>query len=149
MTAIRHGCTLATAGKRLFVNGERHLRSARRLRAYPAGCSPPASLSPSVAVSTRPIALRYPAELVLAGQRPEQLRPLSEAGARQRWPSGIPETVATLLEKELRLIAELKYEHFFSPCKTWSPLRGSAEFSVRGAARRPTPPSATPLALPK
>ena len=37
VTAIRHGCTLANAGHRLFANGERHLRSLEDLAAvYPA-----------------------------------------------------------------------------------------------------------------
>jgi error-prone DNA polymerase len=56
----------------------------------------------------------YPAELVPAGSSAAaQLRRLSELGARQRWPSGVPPAVTALLEKELRLIGELRYEHFF------------------------------------
>src|SRR5690606_42100779 len=33
MTAIRHRCTVAEAGSRLFPNGERHLRTRRALAA--------------------------------------------------------------------------------------------------------------------
>ena len=116
LTVIRHGCTLATAGKRLFANGERHLRSRQTLaRLYPTEL-----LTASLVIAERcrfdlgQLHYEYPAELVPAGSSATaQLRLLSEAGARRRWPAGVPPTVATLLEKELRLIAELKYEHFF------------------------------------
>ena len=116
LTATRHGCTVAAAGERLFANGERHLRSRQVLaRLYP-----PALLSASLAIAERcgfelgQLHYEYPAELVPAGRSAAaQLRLLSEAGARQRWPAGVPAAVAALLEKELRLIAELKYEHFF------------------------------------
>src|SRR5260221_554395 len=57
---------------------------------------------------------QYPAELVPAGSSASaHLRALTEAGAGARWPQGVPPAVAVLLEKELRLIADLEYEHFF------------------------------------
>ncbi len=116
LTAIRYGCTLATAGKRLFPNGERHLRSRQTLaRLYP-----PELLAASLAIAARcrfdlgQLHYEYPAELVPAGSSAAaQLRRLSELGARHRWPTGVPAAVTALLEKELRLIAELRYEHFF------------------------------------
>ncbi|HEV7431487.1 MAG TPA: PHP domain-containing protein, partial [Steroidobacteraceae bacterium] len=69
LTAIRHGCTLATAGKRLFANGERHLRSRQTLaRLYP-----PELLVASLAIAERcrfdldQLHYEYPAELVPVG----------------------------------------------------------------------------------
>jgi len=116
LTAIRHGCTLATAGKRLLPNGERHLRALSTLeRLYP-----PELLAASVAIAERcqfdlgALHYEYPAELVPAGRSAtQQLRALTEAGARARWPAGTPAAVTALLEKELRLVEELRYEHFF------------------------------------
>jgi error-prone DNA polymerase len=116
LTAIRHGCTLATAGARLFPNGERHLRPLRTLaRLYP-----PSLLAASAAIAERcqfdlgQLRYHYPAELVPAGSSAStHLRALTEAGARQRWPQGVPPPVAVLLEKELQLVADLEYEHFF------------------------------------
>jgi error-prone DNA polymerase len=116
LTAIRHGCTLEAAGKRLMPNGERHLRPLPALaRLYP-----PALLAASVAITARchfdlgQLRYQYPAELVPEGSNATaQLRLLTEAGARQRWPAGVPVNVSALLEKELQLIAELGYEHFF------------------------------------
>ena len=116
VTAIRHGCTLATAGARLFPNGERHLRSLTALaRLYP-----PELLAASAAIAGRcqfdlgQLHYEYPAELVPAGSSAgEHLRALSMEGARARWPECVPPSVTALLEKELQLIAELRYEHFF------------------------------------
>ena len=41
------------------------------------------------------------------------LRTLTAAGIKRRWPVGAPPSVIALIEKELALIAELKYEHYF------------------------------------
>src|SRR5690606_29323742 len=38
---------------------------------------------------------------------------LVEAGARVRWPGGMPAKVRALIEHELALIAELRYEPYF------------------------------------
>jgi error-prone DNA polymerase len=116
LTAIRHGCTLDTAGARLFSNGERHLRSLDTLaRLYP-----PELLAASVAIAERcrfdlgELQYQYPAELVPAGLHASaHLRALTTAGAQQRWPAGVPIAVQALLDRELLLIAELHYEHFF------------------------------------
>jgi error-prone DNA polymerase len=56
----------------------------------------------------------YPEELVPPGETPTTyLRRLVEDGCRRRFPQGVPEAVRDLLEKELALIAELRYEPFF------------------------------------
>src|SRR5712672_1103216 len=116
LTAIRHGCTLENAGARLFPNGERHLRPLPTLaRLYPLPL-----LAASAAIAERcpfdlgQLRYQYPAELVPAGSSASaHLRALTEAGAGARWPQGVPPPVAVLLEKELQLIADLAYEHFF------------------------------------
>ncbi|MDH5536438.1 MAG: error-prone DNA polymerase, partial [Betaproteobacteria bacterium] len=56
----------------------------------------------------------YPGEVVPPGETPaSHLRCLTERGLRRRFPQGAPQHVADLVEHELALIAELKYEHFF------------------------------------
>jgi error-prone DNA polymerase len=116
LTAIRLGTTVAAAGLALYPNGERHLRPRERLaRIYPAEL-----LEESVAIARRcrfrldELRYEYPAELVPEGETPASyLRRLTEAGARERWPDGVPEAVRTQVEHELALIAELGYEPFF------------------------------------
>ncbi|HUR40379.1 MAG TPA: error-prone DNA polymerase [Verrucomicrobiae bacterium] len=116
LTAIRHRLSLREAGERLFPNGERHLRSRERLAAlYPAD-----TLRATLPIAERcrfnlgELRYEYPHELVPAQTTASaHLRALTLAGASERWPGGVPPDIAATIEKELRLIAELKYEHFF------------------------------------
>jgi error-prone DNA polymerase len=53
-------------------------------------------------------------EAVLPGQTPAQtLRQYTEEGAIERYPAGVPPSVRAVLEKELALITELRYEMYF------------------------------------
>jgi error-prone DNA polymerase len=116
MTAIRLGCTIAEAGHALFPNGERHLRRVDDLEAlYPrALLDETLRVAALCTLNLRKLKYRYPHELVPDGQSAiEYLRELTYAGARRRWPDGIPAEVAKQVEKELSLIESLEYEHFF------------------------------------
>src|SRR5690606_30497550 len=56
----------------------------------------------------------YPEELAPPGKTPlEYLRELTWKGARRRYPQGIPDRVRALIEHELALIEELRYEAYF------------------------------------
>jgi error-prone DNA polymerase len=116
LTATRHHCTVADAGQRLFPNGERHLRSLTALqKAYP-----PQLLAESVTIAERcefslgALRYQYPPEVVPAGvSASEHLRALTRAGQQRRWGTGTPPAVQTLIDRELALIEELHYEHYF------------------------------------
>jgi error-prone DNA polymerase len=116
LTAIRHRLTIAEAGAHLFANGERHLRSRTALSAI----YPKELLAQSLLIAERctfdlgNLKYEYPRELVPDGYTPSSwLRELTEQGARWRWPKGAPEKARKLIEHELALIAQLKYEAFF------------------------------------
>ncbi|WP_422420066.1 error-prone DNA polymerase [Pseudomonas sp. GZD-222] len=116
MTAIRHHCTVAEAGQRLFANGERHLRPLTQL----AELYPPALLDETLRIAARcrfdlsQLRYQYPRELVPEGQTASAwLRHLCEQGQRWRWPAGIEEKARLALAHELELIAELNYESYF------------------------------------
>jgi len=116
LTAIRLGRPLEQAVDHLFANGERHLRPLARL----AEIYPPALLEQSLAIVERihfsldELRYAYPRELVPAGKSASAyLRELTEAGALERWPGGMPDKVRPLVEHELELIAELHYEAYF------------------------------------
>lgn len=116
LTAVRHHVIVAEAGFRLFPNGERHLRPYEQLREL----YPPELLDETLRIAERctfdlgQLSYQYPHELVPAGQTPTSwLRELTEQGARWRWPDGTPEKARELIETELKLIAELKYESYF------------------------------------
>jgi error-prone DNA polymerase len=116
MTAIRHKCPLAEAGRKLHPNGERYLRSIGRLSAI----NPPRLLATTLDVASRcafsldEIRYEYPQELVPEGETPTtHLRNLTFKGIARRYPKGAPQAVVQAVEHELKLIAELAYEPFF------------------------------------
>jgi len=117
MTAIRLRRPIAECGHALFPNGERHLRSRARL----ASIYPPELLAETVAISQRcrfsldELRYEYPEEIVPAGETPASyLRQLTDAGLARRYgKSGCPPDVRELIEHELGLIAELRYEPYF------------------------------------
>ncbi|WP_445671920.1 error-prone DNA polymerase [Pseudomonas inefficax] len=116
MTAIRQHCQVAQAGRFLFANGERHLRSQAQLgELYPAEL-----LAETLAIAERcrfelsELKYQYPRELVPQGHSPASwLRELCERGLPLRWPDGPSDKVRAVLAKELALIEELGYESYF------------------------------------
>jgi error-prone DNA polymerase len=118
LTAIRHGVTVAELGTLRFANGERHLKSADEMhglfRRYPRAIAHGLELAERCPFSLEELRYEYPEELCPPGRTPsEHLAQLTWAGTRERYPQGVPEKVAALLERELRLIAELHYEAYF------------------------------------
>ncbi len=117
LTAIRLRTPLAECGYALFPNGERHLRSRARLATlYPRELTDATlSLAERCTFSLDELRYEYPEELVPAGATPaSHLRQLVEAGLRQRFGDRpVKPDVRDLIEYELALIAELKYEPYF------------------------------------
>jgi error-prone DNA polymerase len=116
LTAIRLGKPVAELGFALPPNAQQFLRSRPTLgRLFPAQW-----LAESVRIAKKchfslfELRYEYPRELVPQGQTPSAwLHELTLRGLQQRWPQGAPEAVRQLVQKELGLIAELGYEHFF------------------------------------
>ncbi|MCC6868995.1 MAG: error-prone DNA polymerase [Burkholderiales bacterium] len=118
LTAIRLRTPLARCGHALFPNGERHLRSravlAKVYRNEPQLLHATLDVADRCRFTLDELRYEYPAEVVPPGETPtSHLRNLVEAGIRQRYPAGIPAAVRELIEKELALIAELRYEPYF------------------------------------
>jgi error-prone DNA polymerase len=116
LTAIRLGRPVAECGHALYPNAERHLRLRMRL----AQLYPEEWLEASVAIAERcafsmdELRYEYPEELVPPGETPATwLRKLTEAGLKWRFKDQVPEKVSRLVEHELKLVEELKYEPFF------------------------------------
>ena len=116
LTAIRERTTIHQAGFYLYPNGERHLRNRETL-----ACTyPPELLAETCRIadlvdfSLDELRYEYPDEIVPAGETPgSYLRKLTEAGMERRWPAGVPARVIEIVEHELELIAELRYEPYF------------------------------------
>ena len=116
LTAIRLGRPVAELGEILAQNRESHLRCRSDLaRFYPSDMiEETLRVADSCRFSLSELRYEYPDELVPKDQTPSgHLRELVESGARNRWPRGMPDKVRSLVEHELRLIAELDYEPYF------------------------------------
>ncbi|SFM50393.1 error-prone DNA polymerase [Marinobacter zhejiangensis] len=116
LTALRHNTSVEQAGHRLFQNSERYLRPLATLKRL----FPEAWLQESMCIARLctfdPGELRYeyPADLVPANQTPaDYLRQLTLEGEHRRFPEGTPTPIQALIRKELSLISELRYEHYF------------------------------------
>ncbi|GGY65294.1 error-prone DNA polymerase [Marinobacter zhanjiangensis] len=116
LTAIRHNTCLEQAGHHLFQNGERYLRPLPVLKRL----FPEAWLEETLIIADqcgfRPSELRYeyPSELVPPGKTPASwLQELTRQGEQRRFPAGTPLPVQALIRKELALIHEMQYEHYF------------------------------------
>ncbi|MEO6663858.1 MAG: PHP domain-containing protein, partial [Rubrivivax sp.] len=116
LTATRLKCTVAEAGHALQPNAEAHLRSRARL----ASLFKPEWLAESLKIAARctfslnELRYEYPREIVPDGQTPASwLRTLTEQGASQHFPQGVPGHVRKMLEHELALIGQLRYEPYF------------------------------------
>ncbi|MCA8996474.1 MAG: error-prone DNA polymerase [Planctomycetaceae bacterium] len=118
LTAIRLHTTVAQAGNDLQPNAQRHLRSLALLqRVYadlPEALARTVEIAEQCTFSLEELRYEYPEELAPAGMTPiEYLRKLTWEGAERRYPGGLPEKTRRLLEHELGLIEELKYEPYF------------------------------------
>jgi error-prone DNA polymerase len=116
VTAIRVGTTVDNAGFALYPNGERHLRPLEVLRhVYPADLlEESVRIADLIDFSLEELRYQYPQEIVPKGETPATyLRRLTEEGMRRRWPQGVPRRVVRLVEHELALINDLRYEAYF------------------------------------
>ncbi len=118
LTAIRLKTTVAELGAARFPNGERRLRSLDEVASLFASC--PDAISRTIEVSDRctfsldELRYDYPEELCPAGETPlSYLTQLTQAGASERYPGGVPTKVQQLIEHELKIIDELNYPAYF------------------------------------
>jgi error-prone DNA polymerase len=114
---IRTGATLDSAGLELSANGEAYLRSDIDMRKLFSDAEEwvdrAGELAECLQFSLEQIRYDFPCELKPGETADGALRRLVEVGKRRRYPSGVPESVEAQLEKELRLVAELKVAPYF------------------------------------
>ena len=118
LTCIREKCTIAQAGFRLNANAERHLKSADEMLHLFAGYEDAVARSVEIAQQCRfslgDLKYEYPDEPVPPGKTAqEHLADLAWAGAKKRYPHGIPDDIRTTILDELRIIEDLDYARYF------------------------------------
>jgi error-prone DNA polymerase len=118
LTCIREKTTIDAVGKRLEANAERHLKPAAEMaRLF---CDVPEAIAETVRFAGRitfaldQLKYQYPDEPVPPGKTAQQhLEDLTWAGVRRCFPGEIDDALRATLRKELDLIAELNYAHYF------------------------------------
>src|SRR5271163_2217276 len=118
LACIREGTTLEAAGRLTQANAERHLKDAdemtRLFAEAPKAVEETARFLDGLAFSLDELAHTYPQEL-REGYPTAQaaLEAFAEAGARARYPGGVPDSVRAALAHELTLIGQLDYAPYF------------------------------------
>ncbi|WP_119271762.1 error-prone DNA polymerase [Taklimakanibacter deserti] len=118
VTCIREKCTIAEAGFRLQANAERHLKPEAEMRRLFAGYEEAVERTAEIAASCHfslgDLKYEYPDEPIPPGKTAqEHLADLAWAGAKRRYPYGVPEDVTKNIEEELRIIDGLDYARYF------------------------------------
>jgi error-prone DNA polymerase len=118
LTCIREKTTIERIGKKLEANAERHLKPAQEMarlfRDIPDAIAETMRFADRITFSLDQLKYQYPDEPVPPGKTAQQhLEDLTWAGADQYFPQGIDSALRATLRKELDLIAELKYAHYF------------------------------------
>ncbi len=118
LTAIRQRCTVAELGRSLPPNSECFLRSPAEMAAlfgeHPEAIARTLEVAGRCTFSLDELRFEYPHELCPAGLTPlKHLTRLTWAGGRERYPQGVPRKVGELIEHELALIGELRFEAYF------------------------------------
>jgi len=118
LTCIREGCTIEAAGVRLEKNAARHLKPPHEMARLFAGHEDALARTVGIMEACRfsldELRYGYPHEPVPAGVTPQaHLERLTRAGAKRRYPAGVPEAVRQTLERELAMIGRLGYAPYF------------------------------------
>ena len=118
LTCIRHGTTIAAAGKRLEANAERHLKSPAEIARLFADCPEAVAetdrLLTQVDFSLDQLRYEYPHEQVPEGwEAMAWLEHLALEAARARHPEGIPDRLMKMLDEEFALIRKCDYAYYF------------------------------------
>ncbi|MCA1456776.1 error-prone DNA polymerase [Bradyrhizobium sp. BRP22] len=118
LTCIREKTTIDAIGRKLEANAERHLKPAhemaRLFRDFPDAITETMRFAERITFSLDQLKYQYPDEPVPPGKTAQQhLEDLTWAGVINYFGDEIPDKLRATLHKELALIAELKYAHYF------------------------------------
>ena len=154
LTCIRHGVTLATAGRLIRPNAEHDLKSPQRMAQLfadePVLVERTREVASRCTFSLSEIRYRYPAERLPDGKTSSDwLRELTLGGARERFGDDVPPAIREQIDRELALIDELDYGGYFLTMWEIVGTAGRRASSARGAARPPTRWSATAWGSPR
>ena len=117
LTCIREGCSVETAGTRLFMNAERHIKSPAEMAAlfadWPGALAAGLKIAAQCRFSLDELKYEYPVNAYEGRDPQAELVRQVWLGAAGRFPDGMPEEVMKTLTHEINLVAELKFAPYF------------------------------------
>jgi error-prone DNA polymerase len=118
LTCIREKTTIEAVGRKLEANAERFLKTpremARLFRDFPEAIAETMRFADKIDFSLDQLKYQYPDEPVPPGKTAQgHLEDLTWAGVDTYFGGKIDDKLRATLKKELTLIAELKYAHYF------------------------------------
>lgn len=118
LTCILHKTTLKKAKTRLIANSERHLKPLGELtklwKDRPDLLGKTVNIAKRIQFSLKELRYEYPEAARPPGREAsDYLRELVIKGVNWRYPLGVPEKVNGMVEHELQLIGELRFEDYF------------------------------------
>lgn len=118
LTCIREKTTIEAIGRKLEANAERFLKTpremARLFRDFPDAIAETMRFADRIDFSLDQLKYQYPDEPVPPGKTAQgHLEDLTWAGVQKYFDGKIDDKLRATLNKELALIAELKYAHYF------------------------------------
>ena len=117
LTCMREHLTIDQIGTRALPNAERRLKGhadmARLYRNHPAALRRTLDIAARCSFDLSELSYEYPDEIT-DGETPQQrLERLANEGCKYRYPKGTPDKVRALMDKELRLVADLGFAAYF------------------------------------
>ena len=118
LTCIREKCTIATAGRRLEANAERHLKApaemARLFRDCPQAVAETIAFLSRIRFTLDDLRYAYPHEPVPEGWEPQDwLEHMAMEAAHSRYGADLPADVRRRLDEEFSLIRKRNYACYF------------------------------------
>jgi error-prone DNA polymerase len=114
--AAKHGCEVSELQKQTVCNDEASLRPMQKLfKLYkPKWIAATETIANACQFKLETLKYEYPSELIPKGETPSSyLKHLVNLGKKKRFPNGVSAEIGAIINKELGLIAEMNYEHFF------------------------------------
>lgn len=117
LSCIRERKTIDTLGRLALPNAERRIKSEFEMRrlfqSHPQAIANTHAIAEACPFSLDELRYEYPDEITDGLKPDERLRKLTEEGLRRRYPEAVPLKTRAMVEKELKLIAELDYARYF------------------------------------
>ncbi|MDB5548652.1 MAG: polymerase alpha subunit [Tardiphaga sp.] len=118
LSCIREKTAIDAIGRKLEANAERHLKPAQEMirlfHNFPDAIAQTLRFAERISFSLDQLKYQYPNEPVPSGKTAQRhLEDLTWAGARHYFKDQVDDALRVTLEKELALIAELDYAHYF------------------------------------